>query len=217
MRKILLKEMKLSSSVLSYFFILFGLMFFLPGYPVLCGAFFSALGIFKSFEHAREANDILFSALLPIAKKDIVKGKYLFICLIELGTVLLMAAAVIFRMTLLKDLPAYRNNALMNANPFALGAAFYIFGLFNMIFAGSFFKTGYKLCRPFVFFIIAAFACIFIFEALHHIPGLDALNAFGTESISLQLLLLAAGIALWLGMTAFSCRKACVNFEKIDL
>lgn len=82
MRNILIKEMKLSASVLSYFFILFGMMFFLPGYPVLCGAFFSALGIFKSFEHAREANDVLFSALLPIAKKEIVKGKYLFICLI---------------------------------------------------------------------------------------------------------------------------------------
>ena len=33
MRNILRKEMKLSASPLSYLFILFGLMFFLPGYP----------------------------------------------------------------------------------------------------------------------------------------------------------------------------------------
>lgn len=39
MGKILLKEMKLSASILSYVFIVFGLMFLLPGYPVLCGAF----------------------------------------------------------------------------------------------------------------------------------------------------------------------------------
>ena len=51
MRNILLKELKLSASVLSYLFTLFGLMFFLPGYPILCGAFFSALGLFKSFEY----------------------------------------------------------------------------------------------------------------------------------------------------------------------
>lgn len=35
MGKILLKEMKLSASILSYVFIVFGLMFLLPGYPVL--------------------------------------------------------------------------------------------------------------------------------------------------------------------------------------
>ena len=73
MRNVLRKEMRLSASVLSYLFILFGLMFFLPGYPVLCGAFFVTLGIFQSFQTAREANDIVFSALLPIAKRDIVK------------------------------------------------------------------------------------------------------------------------------------------------
>ena len=76
MRDILRKEIKLSSSVLSYLFILFGLMFLLPGYPVLCGAFFVCLGLFQSFQNAREANDIVFSALLPIAKRDVVKGKY---------------------------------------------------------------------------------------------------------------------------------------------
>ena len=42
MRNIMLKEIRLSSSPLAFLFIAFGLMFFLPGYPVLCGAFFMA-------------------------------------------------------------------------------------------------------------------------------------------------------------------------------
>ena len=217
MRNILLKEMRLSASVLSYLFILFGLMFFLPGYPVLCGAFFSTLGLYKSFEFAREANDTVFSALLPIAKKDVVKGKYGFVCLVELCTLLLMTVAVIVRMTVLKDAAVYRSNALMNANFYALGAAFFIFGLFNLIFVGGFFKTGYKLGRPFLIYMTAGFLCIGIFEALHHIPGLEALNAFGTDNITTQMLLLAAGIAAWLLMTLSSYRRACRHFEKIDL
>ena len=85
MGKILLKEMKLSASILSYVFIVFGLMFLLPGYPVLCGAFFTTLGIYQSFQNTRETNDILFSALLPISKEDVVRGKYLFVCLIFSG------------------------------------------------------------------------------------------------------------------------------------
>ncbi|MBO5999080.1 MAG: ABC-2 transporter permease [Lachnospiraceae bacterium] len=217
MRNILRKELKLSASVIAYFFILFGLMFFLPGYPVLCGAFFSALGIFKSFESAREANDIVFSALLPIAKKDVVKGKYWFVCLIEACTLAVMAIAVILRMTVFSDAIAYRSNALMNANLFALGAAFFLFGLFNLIFVGGFFRTAYKLGRPFITYIVVNFLCITVFEALHFIPGFERVNAFGTEDIGLQVLLLFAGIAAYSLMTIFSYRRACVNFEKIDL
>ncbi|MBQ6468711.1 MAG: ABC-2 transporter permease [Lachnospiraceae bacterium] len=217
MRDILRKEMKLSASVLSYLFILFGLMFLLPGYPILCGAFFVSLGLFQSFQSAREANDIVFSVLLPVAKKDVVKGKYLFVCMIEVCAFLLMALAVILRMTALSQSVVYRSNALMNANFFALGTACVIFGLFNWIFVGGFFRTAYKFARPFVTFIITCFLVIFAAEALHHIPGLEKLNAFGTDDIALQLILLAAGVLIFLLMTALSCKKACEKFERIDL
>ena len=148
MSNIMLKEIKLSASPLAFFFIPFGFMVFLPGYPILCGAFFVTLGIFQSFQTAREANDIVFSALLPVAKKDVVKGKYLFVCLIEICSVILMVIGTSVRMTALADSPVYRENALMNANLFALGMAFVIFGLFNLIFVGGFFKTAYKIGKP---------------------------------------------------------------------
>ena len=217
MRNLLRKETVLSASVLSYLFIPFGLMFLLPGYPVLCGAFFVSLGLFQSFQTAREANDIVFSALLPVAKRDVVRGKYLFVCLIETCAIVLMAVSVVIRMTVFSGAVVYRSNALMNANFFALGAACVIFGFFNWIFVGGFFRTAYKFGRPFVYFIIAAFLVIFIAESLHHVPGLAWLNAFGTNHIASQLLLLAAGILVFLLLTLLSCRRACEDFERIDL
>ena len=217
MRKLLRKEMLLSASLLTYLFIPFGLMFLLPGYPILCSAFFVSLGIFQSFQAAREAGDIVFSALLPVAKKDVVRGKYLFVCLIEGAAFLLMALATGLRMSVFASSAVYRSNALMNANPFALGTVCVIFGLFNGIFVGGFFKTAYKFARPFVFFTISAFLLIFIAEALHHVPGLAWLNAFGTEHLAAQLILLAAGILIYGLLTFFSCRKACADFERIDL
>ena len=150
MRNVLRKETRLSASVLSYLFILFGLTFFLPGYPVLIGVFFVTLGIFQSFQTAREANDVVFSVLLPIAKRDVVKGKYAFVCLIECAALLLMALAVVLRMTVFAQSAVYRANALMNANFFALGTACLIFGLFNWIFVGGFFKTAAYI--PFIHF-----------------------------------------------------------------
>ena len=217
MRDILRKEMKLSASVLSYLFILFGLMFLLPGYPVLCGAFFVSLGLFQSFQTAREANDIVFSALLPIAKKDVVTGKYLFVCMIEVCSFVLMAFAAVLRMTVFSQSAVYRSNALMNANFFALGMACVIFGLFNWIFVGGFFKTAYKFGRPFVIFILTAFLIIMIAEALHHVPGLEILNSFGTDNIGMQIILLIGGVIIYLLFTLLSCRRACENFERIDL
>ena len=217
MRNILRKETKLSASVLSYLFILFGFMFFLPGYPILCGAFFVSLGLYQSFQTAREANDIVFSALLPIAKRDVVKGKYLFVCLIESCALLLMTFSVILRMTVFLHSEVYRNNALMNANLFALGVACLIFGLFNWIFVCGFFKTAYKFGRPFVTFIVAAFMSIIAAEALHHVPGLETVNAFGTENMIMQLMLLAAGVILYVLITVLSYRRACTYFERIDL
>ena len=217
MRNILLKEMKLSASPLSYLFIAFGLMFFIPGYPILCGAFFVTLGLFQSFQAAREANDIVYSALLPIAKRDVVKGKYLFVCLIEACALALMLIAVLIRMTKLGANSVYRNNALMNANLFALGCAAFLFGLFNWIFVGGFFKTAYKFARPFVVYIVVCFLAIGAAEAAHHVPGLAGLNAFGCEHLVLQIASLCAGVCAFLLMTGLSCAAACRNFERIDL
>lgn len=217
MCNILRKEMRLSSLVIVYLFIAFGLMFFLPGYPILCGAFFLTLGLYQNFRYARECNDILFSALLPIAKQDVVKGKFVFSCLIEMLCFALMLVSTLVRMTVLSDSPVYRSNALMNANFFALGMALLLFGIFNMIFIGSFFKTGYKTGKPFIVYIAVCFVIIGIAEALHHFPGLEALNAFGFDCFVLQLFTLIAGAICFVGLTIISYRKSCYNFERIDL
>ena len=217
MGKILLKEMKLSASILSYVFIVFGLMFLLPGYPVLCGVFFTTLGIYQSFQNMRETNDILFSALLPISKDDVVRGKYLFVCLIELCSALLMTLIAVLRMTVFADSPVYRENALMNANGFALGTAFVLFGLFNAIFVGGFFRTVYRIGKPFIIYIVVNFVVIAVAEALHHFPGLSALNAFGTDAFGLQMGLLILGMSIYVVLTYISFRKSCSRLERIDL
>lgn len=217
MHNLLRKERKLCASCLSYLFIPFGLMFLVPGYPVLCGAFFVTLGLFQSFQNARETNDILFSALLPIAKKDVVRAKYRFVCRIEGYALLLMGLSAALRATIFADAAVYKANALMNANGFALGLAFLLFALFNAVFVGGFFRTAYRLGRPFALYIAAAFPVILAGEAAHHFPGLEELNAFGTHALPLQLALAAAGALSYGLITWFSCRSACAHFEKLDL
>ncbi len=217
MKRLLKKEMKLAASPLSYIFIAFGLMAFLPGYPILVGSFFVCLGLFQSFQCMREANDITYTALLPVAKGDIVRAKYAFCIMIEFCYFILTAVPVLVRMTVLSEAAVYRNNVLMNANLVYLGFVLLILGLFNLIFIGGFFKTAYKFAKPFIAFIVAAFLVVGIGEMLFHIPALSPLNAFGFAHIDLQVGVLTAGIIVFALLTAISLHWSIKNFEKIDL
>ena len=78
MNKLLKKELRLTAAPITYFFLAFALMTLIPGYPILVGGFFITLGIFYTFQMARESNDILYTALLPCKKQDVVRAKYAF-------------------------------------------------------------------------------------------------------------------------------------------
>ena len=217
MRNLLKKEMKLAASPLSYIFIAFGLMAFLPGYPILVGSFFVCLGLFQSFQYMREANDITYTALLPVAKGDIVRAKYVFCIMIELCYFILTSVPVAVRMTVLSEAAVYRNNVLMNANLVYLGYVLLILGLFNRIFIGGFFKTAYKFAKPFVAFSVASFLVVGIGETLFRISALSSLNAFGFTHIGLQIGVLITGAIIFVLLTAVSLHWSIKNFEKIDL
>ena len=142
---------------------------------------------------------------------------FVFTLFIELCGLAIMTILVLVRMTVWSNVTVYTQNKLMNANFVFLAFAFFLFGLFNMIFLGGFFKTAYKLGKYFVIHIVVTFFVISIAEALHFIPGLEAVNAFGFDSIGLQATALVVGVLLFVGLTLISYKKSCKNFEKIDL
>lgn len=217
MTKLLYKELKLSASPLSYFFTAAAFLTFVPGYPILLGAFFTTLGIFYSFQTMRENNDIQYSLLLPAAKADVVKSKFVFTVFIEFCSFLLMTVITLLRMLLMKDAAVYTSNALMCANLCFLGFALVIFGLFNFIFVGGFFKTAYYFGKPFIKYGIVSLLLIAAAETLHHIPGLESFNAFGFEDIRLQAPALCVGALAFAGLTALALKKSQRAFELTDL
>lgn len=216
MKKLLYKEMKLSANPLSYWFIAFSAMTMIPRYPILVGSFFICLGIFYTYQQVREYDDITYTVMLPVRKKDVVSAKYLFVLLIELISFVLCALLTVIRMKTLGNAAPYVTNQLMNANATYLGYLLAVFASFNGIFLAGFFKTAYKLGKPFILFCVAGSIIIFMGEVLHHIPGLESLNDPANLSI-LQVAMLAIGITVFMLCTWFSYKKALKDFEKIDL
>ena len=216
MRKLLYKEMKLSANPLSYWFIIFSAMTMIPRYPILVGSFFICLGIFYTYQQVRECDDITYTVMLPVKKQDVVTAKYLFVLLIELMAFVLCALLTIIRMKTLGNAAPYVTNQLMNANAAYLGYIMLVFATFNSIFLAGFFKTAYKIGKPFILFCVVGTIIILMGEVLHHIPGLESLNDPANLSLP-QVVILLIGIVMFKLCTCFSYQKAIKDFERLDL
>ena len=217
MKNLLNKEIKLAASPLSFFFLAFSLMALIPGYPIVLSAFFVCLGLFYSFQAARENNDILYTALLPVRKTDVVKAKFIFVIFIQIVFFVLSFALTMLRMTVMNRSDVYVTNPMMNANQLYLAFILLVFAVFNTVFLAGFFKTAYKFGKPFIFFTVASALLIAIGETLHHIPGLEYLNETDTSSnASMWLMLLAAAVIYILASFA-SSRASQKSFEQVDL
>ena len=217
MKNLIYKEFKLAMPLLTILFLAFSVMTFLPGYPILCGAFFVCFGIFQSYQMAREDNDILYSVLLPVRKTDVVKAKYVIAVVLQLIAFVLCTTFTAIRMILLSDAKVNTTNVLMAANPVFLAFVLLIFTAFNVVFLGGFFKTAYKFGKPFVTFIVVNFVIIGIAEALHHFPGLDWLNAMDFSYAGRHAVILGGAAIVYAVVSVVSCKASQKRFEKIDL
>ena len=217
MKNLLIKEMRLAASPLSFIFLVAAFMTMLPGYPILMSAFFICFGVFHSFQNAREANDTLYTVLLPVKKSDFVRAKFAFTCIIQLTGFALCAALTAVRMTVLANAGPYVNNALLNATPVYLAFVLLVFSAFNVLFAGGFFRTAYKIGIPFLRFGVAVLVLVALAEALPHIPGLEFLHSPAGERPGVQFAALALAAVIYAAVTSLACSLAEKRFEKIDL
>ena len=216
MKKLFYKEMKLSANPLTYWFIAFSAMTMIPSYPILVGSFFICLGIFHTYQQIREYDDVTYTVMLPVKKQDIVTAKYLFVLFIELTAFILCTLLTIIRMKILGTAVPYATNQLMNANMAYLGYTMIVFAVFNSIFLAGFFKTTYKIGKPFFIFCVVSFIIIIMGEILHHIPDLESLNNPSNLSMP-QVVIFAISVVVFMLCTWLSYQKAVKDFEGIDL
>ena len=217
MKHLIVKELKMATPLLTYLFLSFTLMTFIPGYPILCGAFFACFGIFQGYQYSREAGDMAYSVVLPVKKTDLVKAKFVTACLLQMVALMLFTLFTLFRMTFLATAGVYVENALMGANFVFLGYVLLIFAIFNWVFIGGFFKTAYNIGKPFVHFLIVGFFVILVAEVFHHLPGMAWLNTLDYSDMDRQVIVFACGVGLYVGITMLSCRTAQKRFAQIDL
>lgn len=74
MKQLLKKEFTFTALPLCYLFLLFSGMTMIPGYPIAMDSFFLCLALFQSMQSRREQNDLSYTLLLPVSKKQVVRA-----------------------------------------------------------------------------------------------------------------------------------------------
>lgn len=215
MSKLLFKEFALSAHASIYVFFALAAMLLIPSYPYYVAFIYTCLGIFFTFQLGRENNDVMFTACLPIKKRDAVKARCLFVGIIELIQIII---AVPFAVLSIKINPEGGNAAGIEPNVAFFGFVFIMFAIFNSIMIPSFYKTAYKIGRGMLIAGIAVMLYITVLEAsVHFVPFMIALDTVEPHAAVSQIPILLGGIALFVLSIIFSYYKGASHFEKVDL
>ena len=215
MTELLRKEFRLFAHPTNWMFLAFGAMMLIPGYPMYMPAFFSTLALFYACLSARENNDLYYTLLLPVRKRDAVRARTLFFAVMELLQLALCAVFAVLRGVL----NIGPNAAGMDVNTALFGLCLVMLGLFNLLFLPRLYKDPTAVGKPFLLaslwmflYIVAAEVCCFALPFFR-----DVLDTPDPQHLGAKLAVLAAGALIFALLTLLASRKAEGVFEKVDL
>ncbi len=213
MMTLLYKEMRLAAHPTSIVFAFLGCLVLVPSYPYSVVFMFGCLAPYITFLNARETNDVWYTAVLPITKRESVLGKCLLVVSFQLFQLLFSIPFAILR-----DAMNMANNPVgLDATIAWYGFGFFLYAVFDLLFLTAFYKSGYKAGKA---FILAALPMVFLMvaiEAAAHIPALVWMDSRQPEHLMMQLPILLIGIVSYGALVPFAYRISARRFEKVDL
>ena len=213
--KLLKKEFRLCLHPTAPLFLALASMVLIPNYPYAVSFFYVTLGVFFICLTGRENHDAAFTAALPVTRKQIVQGRILMVCCLEMLDLLAVGL-----MLWVKSLIGYTpNQAGMDANIALLGEGFIVFGLFNLLFFPNWYRNINKVGVPFLLASAAVFVYIVLaIVSTYAIPFVrDCLDTQDPAFLKEKLLFIAAALLLFLCAMWLSMKASVKRFERVDL
>lgn len=215
MKELLKKEFSLALHPTAWLFLGLSAMVLIPNYPYYVIFFYTGLGLFFTCLTGRENQDVLFSLLLPVSRKQVVQARMLTAMLLELATMILTGLFSLLR----RALPLGENAAGMEANLALLGLSLVVLGLGHVAFFGVYYRNVQRVGVAFLWCSLVEFLAIGVLEVLAHTLPLfrDHLDTPDPSHLPQKLLVLVLGLAVYLALTAAAYFRAVRDFEKQDL
>lgn len=210
---LLYKELRLAAHPNLYIFTLLGALVIVPSYPYGMVFLFGCLAPYLTFMYGRETNDIYYTTLLPVKKRDTVKAKCLLMVLAQMTQLLISLPFAVLRVYVLSD----GNPVGIEANVAYYGFGLIIYAIFNVILLTQFFRTAYKVDMAFLMAIIPATIAVIIMEVLVHFPGFQWLDSVAPTMMLRQLPILAVGVVVYIIGMMIAYLISAKRFEQVDL
>ena len=211
--KLLYKELTLAAHPTSIVFAFLVCLVIVPAYPYTVIFMFGCLAPYLTFMNARETNDAWYTAILPVTKREIVKGKCLLIIIFQLFQLLFSIPFVFLRNVL-----DVKNNPVgIDATVAWYGFGLILYAVFDLVFFPAFYKSGYKAGKSFILAAIPMLILMVAVEGSVHIPVLFWLDSYKPEHLLLQLPILLFGILCYAVFLTLAYRMSVKRFEKVDL
>ena len=219
MKKLLYKEIILCTNIQVVLFAAFALFVLIPSWPPAIAFVYPLSGLMSLFPRGLANKDIEFTALLPVRKTDVVKGKTLYLCLIEIVVIFLATMGGIIRVLFYKEpINPDELNYFMSVKPTIslLGFAFLSFGVMNTVLISLYYRNPYKrLTGP---NLISLFICLIILTiGSLLIAFLPVLRSYDVIGIIVQISALLSGVIFFILFSYFGYRSGAKAFVEVDL
>jgi len=225
MKNLFYKELKLAfHPVIIVFIVAFPFMILIPNYPLFIGFIYICAGypiLFLGANKGKQSNDIIYSALLPVAKKDIIKARMMTLTFMQIVSFSIMGLLTPLAYIIQQNMAA-TGGAQTVGIPLAgfvsmLGFAFISFGVYDFIYLVCFYKKGRSILLP-TFLGMFVFMLVF-FSTTVILPMLSrSYYEFFTFAAGwLQVLFMLAGFAIYCLIRYFGYLIAKKELEKADL
>lgn len=215
MKKLIIKELRLSMHPVTPFMLLLSAMVFISNYPFTVISFYNAMAIFFTCLQGRENRDILYSLALPVAKREIVRARILFAALIELTQLALMLPCL----ALAQKLNPNGNLAGWNANLALVGLELAVYGVFNFVFFVCYYKNVDKVGASFVKACCALCLClVWEIASSYAVPFVrDVLATPDPVNLGAKLAVVGIGAAVYAVLTLAACKLGERRFVAQDI
>ena len=230
MKALLYKEFKLAMHPICYVFIaMFPLMILIPSYPIAVGFIYVLTCypvLFLGANKGQQSNDLLYSTLLPIRKKDIVKARIMTVFIMHLAfiaitsalyPVALMINGSITESALAVDPMANPiTNAGLGLNSYVLILAIVLvgFALADLIFFPIYYKNGKSIVMSTLLMILGFVVYLGVFTiGLPYIPGCEWINNL---PLYIQFIALAVSLIIYASLHLLVYKISSKRLERVD-
>lgn len=200
-------------------FAVFALFVLIPSWPPAVAFVYPLSGLMSLFPRGLANKDIEYTSLLPVRKTDIVKGKMLYLCLIEIVVIILATIGGIIRFFFFKE-PTKPDELqyFMAVRPSIslLGFAFLSFGIMNAVLVGLYYRNPYKrLAGP---NLISLLICVIILAIGSVVIAFaPALREYDVIGIIAQASTLVIGAGLFVLFSYLGYKLGAKAFINVDL